>query len=197
MLQRPGLLFLRSNPTPVSPTVYVAFSMMDGTKPNPSGWVLAYDGGNLLQGGYPLVFDTTPNVQVGSAAGGGVWQGGAGLAAGLDANGNNFIYFSTADGAYDSNNDYGDSFLKLNTELQLPTNPNFTPADWFYRWDHSCNNMHGWDLDIGSSGEMLVPDGILTDSHYQNIAIKGDKESYIWVIDRTNPGGTGTGCSKY
>src|SRR5271157_1483947 len=101
--------------------------MMDGTYPNPSGWVLAYDGGNLGLGGFPLVFDTTPNVQQNVPAGGGIWQGGAGLAAGLDSTGNNYIYVSTGDGVWDSNNDYGDTYLKLNTALQVMGS--YTPSD--------------------------------------------------------------------
>jgi hypothetical protein len=81
LLQRPGLLFLTQTPAPVFyPTVYIGFSMMDGTFPNPSGWVLAYDGGSLLQGGYPLVFATTPGAAPRAPAGGGIWCGGCGLA---------------------------------------------------------------------------------------------------------------------
>ena len=91
-----------------------------------------------------------------------------------------------------SKSDYGDSFLKLDTDLNL--SDYFTPADWDYRWDHACAPS-GNDLDLGSAGEMLVPDGVLQDSHYKNIVIKGEKESNLWVIDRTHPGGTGTGCS--
>jgi hypothetical protein len=181
LLQRPGLLFLPPRPpfTPTEATVYAAFSMMDGTFPNPSGWVLAYDGASLTQGGYPLVFVTTPGVAKGSPAGGGVWQGGAGLAAGLDANQNTYVYLSTADGVFDANNsgnDYGDSFLKLNTELQLAGY--FTPSDYVDRWNR--------DLDFGSAGEMLVPDNTLPQP-YDHMVIKGDKEKYIWAIDRTNP----------
>ena len=115
LLQRPGLLFLPAQPpiTPIEPSVYVAFSMMDASSPNPSGWVLAYEGSNLLQGGYPLVFATVRNFDANGRFGGGIWQGGAGLAAGVDANQNNYIYVSTADGEFSvSNSNYGDSFLQ-------------------------------------------------------------------------------------
>jgi hypothetical protein len=197
LLQRPGLLYLGPQGvpnTPVSPTVYVAFSMMDGTSPNPSGWALAYDGGNLGLGGTPLVFATVQNPDIKGRLGGGIWQGGAGLAAGLDANQNNYIYASTGDGQFDSSqSNYGDTVLKLNTDLQL--SDYFTPADWDFRWNWQCtSDGQGHDLDLGSGGEMIVPDGVLQDSHYQNIVIKGDKENYIWVIDRTRLGLAGTGC---
>ena len=195
LLQRPGLLFLGAGTSPTSPTVYTAFAMMDGTRPNPSGWVLAYDGGNLSLGGFPLVFATVQNFDTHSRFGGGIWQGGAGLAAGLDANQNSFIYVSTADGQFGaSNSNYGDSVLKLNPDLQL--SDYFTPADWDYRWDFSCNPPEGNDLDVGSAGEMLVPDGLLQDSHYKNIVIKGEKEGNVWVVDRTHLGGAGTGCGS-
>jgi hypothetical protein len=172
----------------------MAFSMMDGTFPNPSGWVLAYDGGNLQRGGFPLVFAAVQNPDDHSRFGGGIWQGGAGLAAGLDANQNNNLYVSTGDGQFGaSSSSYGDSFLKLNTELQLADY--FTPADWDYRWDFKCSPPQGNDQDLGSGGEMMVPDGVLQDSHYKNIVIKGEKEGNIWVIDRTHIGGAGNGCS--
>jgi len=179
VLQRPGLLFLNGI-SPASPTVYLAFSMMDGTLPNPTGWVLAYDGGNLGLGGFPLVFATvqTPDPTKNNSFGGGIWQGGAGLAAGLDAtNQNNYIYVSTADGLFDpSKSDYGDSFLKLTTDLNLAKS--FTPSDTDNRWNN--------DLDFGSAGELIVPDGTLP-APFDHMVIKGDKEQYIWAIDRTNP----------
>ena len=185
LLQRPGLLFLPPAPppfTPIAESVYAGFSMMDGTHPNPSGWALAWDGGNLGLG--PWDFATVQNLDTKQGLGGGIWQGGAGLAAGLDANQNTYIYVSTADGQFrPGGSNYGDSFLKLDAELNL--SDYFTPADAFYRWDATCGTQ---DLDLGSAGEMLVPDGLLKDSQYGNIVIKGDKEQNIWVIDRTSPG---------
>lgn len=191
LLQRPGLLFLPPRPpfTPIEATVYAAFSMMDGTRPNPSGWVVAYNGGNLLMGGTPLVFATVQNFDTKGRFGGGIWQGGAGLAAGLDANQNNFLYFSTGDGVFDANNsgpDYGDSFVKLTTDLQ-PADY-FAPADAFYRWDSSCHGTEGWDFDFGSAGVLAVPPDTHMNSAYQSVAVKADKENYLWVMDRTHPG---------
>lgn len=140
-----------------------------------------------------MIFATVQNFDGKNRLGGGIWQGGAGLATGLDNNQNNYIYVSTGDGQYGaSSSNYGDTLLKLNTELQL--SDYFTPADWNYRWDYLCNQPEGNDLDLGSAGEMLVPDGLLQDP-YKHIVIKGDKESYIWVVDRTILGGAGTQCT--
>ncbi len=199
LLQRPGLLFLPPGTSPTSPTVYAAFSMMDGTSPNPSGWVLAYDGGNLGLGGFPLAYATTSGLgDANRRHGGGVWMGGGGLPAGLDGNNNNSIYLTTADGQFDNplatNGNAGNSFLKLTTDLQVSNY--FTPSDQFYRWDTSCGTK---DMDLGSGGVGLIPDGIPTSGAH--LAVNGDKEGAIWVVDRTNPGGYGgpviVGCAQY
>lgn len=136
LLQRPGLLFLGPAISPTSPTVYVGFSMMDGTTPNPSGWILAYDGGNLGLGGFPLAYATTAGMgDPHNRHGGGAWMGGGGLPAGLDENSNNFIYLTTADGQFDNplatQGNAGNSFLKLTTDLQVSNY--FAPSDQFYR----------------------------------------------------------------
>ena len=112
-IQRPGLLWLPGSPN----LVYVAFSMMDGAPvPYPSGWVFAYDAQNLVASNYPKIFATTPTAD-GDTNGGGIWQGGAGLAAGIDSKGGNtYIYFGTGNGTFDANEsippntDYGQSF---------------------------------------------------------------------------------------
>jgi hypothetical protein len=139
--------------------VDIGFSMMDGTIPNPSGWVFSYHAQDLTASTYPKVFATTPGV-VGSSSrrGGGIWQGGGGLAAGVDANGTNYLYFSTADGVFDlgnlqsPNTDAGDTFIKLTTDLSTLSDY-FTPSDAYYRW---CNGVN--DVDFGSGGVTLIPD---------------------------------------
>jgi hypothetical protein len=188
-IQRPGLLLTYEEPVPTYPTIYIAFSMMDGTKPNPSGWIFAYDAHDLASTNFPLVYTTVQNPETGGYFGGGIWQGGGGLVAAGDKNGSNYLYFSTADGVFDANNsgtDYGDSFVKLTTELQ-PADY-FTPADAYYRWDISCPPLNPNDLDFGSGGVIAIPADRNMNAAYQNIAIKADKENYLWVMDRTSPG---------
>jgi hypothetical protein len=175
----------------VLPAIFIAFSMMDGTNPHPSGWVFAYVALNLtLGGGYPLAFATVQNFDSNDNFGGGIWQGGGGLAAGLDANSTDYLYLSTADGLFDNtNNNYADSFLKLTTDLQLADY--FTPSDSVYRW---CNSN---DLDYGSGGVMALPADPNMNQSYQQVAIKADKENFLWVVDRTNPRGyTGASCGQ-
>jgi hypothetical protein len=205
VLQRPGLLYVPPL-TPGDPTIDIGFSMMDSTFPQPSGWIFSYHSTNLQIGPpYPKYYATTgaASVPPTTPRGGGIWQGGAGLAVGLDANGARSIFFSTAEGIFDlpnttgANADSGDSFVKLPTDLPTIsttggyfTSSNFfAPADWFYRW---CNGNN--DVDFGSGGVMLVPDQVFGPSSL--LAIKGDKEGGIWAIDRTVPNGVNNSCPR-
>ena len=183
-IQRPGLLFLPSG-AGSNPTVYIAFSMMDGSPaPHPPGWVFGYSAQNLTAPGYPLVYATTSST---GSEGGGIWQGGAGLAAGDDQSGAEYIYFSTADGTFNlgTGQDAGDSFIKMTPDLKSVAG-SFTPADQYYR---SCV-----DADLGAGGVGLLPDNLLPPP-YSFMAVLGDKEGKIWMIDRNNPGGySGGSC---
>ena len=180
-IQRPGLLWLAG--TGGGPNmVYLGFSLIDGAgAPLPNGWIFSYDAEDLAATGYPLVFSTTPQA---GATGAGVWQGGTGLAAGIDsAGGNTYIYVGTADGTFDAasgGTDYGDSFLKLTTDLG-------TVAGYFTPFNQAC--MQSADTDFGSGGVMLIPDGIIPAHPY--LAVATDKEGAIYVMDRGNPGGYG------
>lgn len=183
-IQRPGLLYATVGGINY---VYVGFSMMDGNAPLPNGMVFGYNTADLSAS--PLCFATTPGDS--SAAGGGVWQDGAGLAYGSDGT-NNYIYFNTGNGYWDGSTSFGDSFVKLDpatlTEVDY-----FTPSDQYYR---DCVNPHGVneDLDFGSGGVMLVPDKEVTGWPF--LAISGEKEGNLWVMNRANPGKFNAGtCS--
>jgi len=186
LIQRPGLLLDYQGTT--YPTLYMAFSMMDTNSSRPSGWVYAYDAWSLASTSFPLYYATAPDIPPLSNPGSGVWQGGAGLASGSDENGGNYLYLSTANGDYDlvqGGKDEGDTFLKLNPNLTVAAQ--FTPSDEYWR---ECN---GNDMDYGSAGTLLLPDTLFSGSEY---AVKADKENYLWVIDRTSPGGfTGGNCT--
>ena len=169
-IQRPALLLAPNN------YIYIAFSMMDGNRPLPNGAVFGYNATNLHAP--PLYFPTTPDNMLG---GGGVWQGGAGPAYGPDGSGTNYLYLNTANGDWDGVTKWGDSFLKLDpATLTLPSRGYFTPADQSYR---NCKNPFS-DADFGSGGVLLTP----ASSHWPNIAITGEKEGGLWVLDRLNPG---------
>jgi hypothetical protein len=184
-LQRPGLLLTNGY-------LYLGFSMMDGiASPLPEGWILGYNTANL--NATPLSFSVTPGTP--NAAGGGVWQGGAGLAYGLDENQKNYIYFNTGNGNWDGSASFGDSFVKLDpTSLAGPA-AYFTPNDQYYRNCLPPPKDNYTDADFGSGGVLLIPDGQLTSWPY--LAVSGDKEGGLWFMDRGTPGGykTSNTCS--
>ena len=172
-IQRPGLLLVNNY-------LYIGFSMMDGPLPLPNGSVFRYDVTDLSAP--PLYFATTTE----NTAGGGVWQGGAGLAYGPDDSGTNYIYFNTGNGDWDGISNWGNSFVKLDPNtLTVPSQGYFTPSDQYYR---NCQNPYT-DLDFGSSGVTLTP----ANSHWPNLAVTGDKEGGIWAMDRLSPGGFNQG----
>jgi hypothetical protein len=173
-IQRPGLLALGSY-------IYIGFSMIDGSAfPYPSGYVFGYNRQDLTAP--PLVFQTTPN-----GSGGGIWQGGGGLAAGVDASGSNAIYFGTADGTFIPAAsgmtciECGESFVKLTPSLQ--EEQFFSPFDEL-ALACPCN-----DMDFGSGGVTLIPDHTLASHPF--LAVIGDKEGKVYVSDRSDMGGFG------
>lgn len=186
---RPGLLFLDSTQTNGNNMVYAAFSMIDAGLNDPNGFIWAYDAHHISTTA-PFPYETTPGT---SKRRGGIWQAGAGLMAAKDVNGGYHLYFSTGDGDFDldqsqsPNTDGADSFLKLNTDLgTLSVSPQpyyFTPADQFWR---GCTSPFN-DQDFGSGGTLAIPEGSFSPPQY--FAVKPDKENYLWVMDRTFPGG--------
>src|ERR1700722_19776884 len=176
-IQRPGLLLLPGVFPSQESAVYVGFSAVAGFgKPGhstPQGWLFAYNAANLAAA--PLVWSSTPNGE-----GGGLWQSGGGLAAGIDSpNGQTFLYVATGDGTFDVNkggSDYGDSLVKLTPSLSTVPNGFFPP------YDQACLNPA--DLDFGSGGVMLTPN--LTSDFY---AVTASKTGTVFVMNRANPGG--------
>lgn len=159
-LQRPGLL-LADN------TVYVVFGSHGDTSIY-YGWVLGYDKTSLVQ---TSAFNTSPNPTI-SGRGGetAIWMSGAGPAA--DANSN--IYVSTGNGVFDNTrNAYGDSVLKLSGTLAV--SDFFTP--------NNQDALNAADLDLGAGGVLVLPDALGSTAH-PRLAVVGDKESKLFLLDR-------------
>ncbi|HLW87869.1 MAG TPA: hypothetical protein VKR57_05215 [Terriglobales bacterium] len=195
-IQRPGLLYLTASQSGLAQdTVYVAFSMMDGTPiPLPNGAIFGYNPANLVQSATPFYFQTSEGLNMND--GGGIWQGGGAPAFGTTGIGE-LIFLNTANGSVGNSlnvQTWDDSFLALNPDLTMPGvgTPYFTPVDQFYRSDVSCNPPAGNDLDYGSGAVMLIPDNKLPNWPY--LAVSGDKEGGLWFIDRSNPGGHNSEC---
>lgn len=159
-IQRPGLLLLNN-------VVYMGFgSHCDQDFYH--GWILAYSAANISQ--QIAVFNVTPN-----AGSGAIWQSGRGLAAGPDSS----IYVASGNGDYDGGPDFGESFIKLDTGLNVLDW--FAPSDW--------KSLSDVDYDLGSLGPVLVPNS--------DKLIGGDKYGNLYVISRQNMGHLGSDGDKY
>jgi len=116
--------------------VYVAFGGLDGDCGNYHGWVVA----SRTDGSGPLL-----TYQVPTQREGGIWA-----AAGPTINAAGIVYVSVGNGSAISGDwDYSDSVLQLSSDLQLQSA--FAPTRW--PLDNAA------DLDLGSLGPVLLPDG--------------------------------------
>ncbi|MBV9689553.1 MAG: hypothetical protein JO202_07560, partial [Ktedonobacteraceae bacterium] len=152
--------------------VYIAFgSHCDSHPPGYyHGWVLAYDAATLEQ---VAAFNTSPNSTQSA-----IWQGGMGLA--TDPTGD--IYFVTGNGAFTANQpggkDYGDSVLKLGSDLKVLDF--FTPADQ--------DILNRADKDLGSGGVLVLPDQPAGSTHHPHLLVTCGKDGRIFLLDRENLG---------
>jgi uncharacterized protein (TIGR03437 family) len=159
---RAGLLLLNG-------VIYTAWTSYCDTGPY-HGWLIAYDARTLRQSS---VFNSSPNAWAGS-----FWMGGAAPAA--DSAGN--IYVITGNGLFDADrkgSDFGDSFLKLSASVGLAIADFFTP--------HNQADLNRADLDLGSSGAVLLPDSAGNSVH-PHLLISGGKEGRIYLVDRDRMG---------
>ncbi len=128
------------------------------------GWVMAYNKTTLAQTGtYATV--TTGN------GGGGVWQSGRPPA----VDGSGFVYVITGNaygGGFDGNGNFSESILKLDPANALKRADYFTPSNW--------SNMDIYDLDLTSSGPMLVPG--------TGLLVGGGKTGVLYVLNTGNLG---------
>ncbi len=181
-IQRSGLLLLNGK-------VYIAFSSgpVQGEGEFNNGWLFGYQlGGNSLT--QTAIFNTTPN-----GTGGGIWMSGA-----APASDGSYIYLTTANGTFDLvapsggfvSTDTGDTVLKLtppNSPLVTPTIADYySPFDVFNYPPPSGGGLCANDEDFGSGGVLLIPDVFYNS---KNLVVNADKQSNIYVADRTNLGG--------
>ena len=155
-----------------------------------SGWIIAYNASTLAQS---AVLNVGPNS--GAAVANGtpfnmngpaIWMSGDGP--GADTAGN--IYLLTGNGLFEptldsngfpSGGDFGNSFLKLTS-----TAGSLTVADYFAM--SSDVTESGGDLDLGSGGEMLLPDLMDSNGNTKHLIVGAGKDSNIYLVDRDNMG---------
>jgi hypothetical protein len=163
--QRPGLVL-------VNGIVYIAWSSHEDTAPY-YGWVMGYNASTLAQAS---VLNITPNVHYG-----GIWMGGGAPA----ADSSNNLYLISGNGTFDvtdttgPTNDYGDSFLKLTSNLSV--SQYFTPSD------QANDNVN--DADFGSGGAAILVDQ--PSGPVQHLVIGGGKDGYLYLLNRDAMGGLG------
>ena len=139
-----------------------------------TGWVMGYNETTLQQSS---VLNVTPNGSEGA-----IWMAGDGPAA--DSSGN--IYFLDANGTFDDtlnsngfpeHGDYGNAFIKLST-----AGNKLSVADYFtmFNTDQESDS----DEDLGSGGEMLLPDVQDTQNNTWHLAVGAGKDGHIYVVNR-------------
>jgi uncharacterized protein (TIGR03437 family) len=166
---KPGLYKQRSGLLLLNGVVYTAWSSHCDSG-NYHGWIIGYDASTFQQ---VAVYTDTPNWSAGA-----FWQGGAAPAA--DASGN--IYVVSANGTFDVNtggSDLGESILKLSTGNGLSMVDYFTP--------YNADELSEKDIDLGSSGALLLPDGIGSSTH-PHLLVSGSKAGTVYLVDRDNLG---------
>ena len=162
---KPGLYKERAGLLLLNGVVYTAWSSHCDSG-NYHGWLIGYQAKTLER---VAVYTSTPNWEAGS-----IWQSGAAPAA--DANGN--IYIVTGNGTFDANRggaDLGDSVIKLSTGTGL------TVADYFTPFNAALLDVK--DVDLGSSGALLLPDSAGTPQH-PHLLVTGGKEGRVYMLDR-------------
>jgi hypothetical protein len=142
-----------------------------------TGWVMAYSESTLQQ---TQLLNLTPNGREGS-----VWMSGDGMAA--DSSGN--IYLLDANGTFDTTfdangfpakGDYGNAMLKLSTNGKLAV------TDYFETFNTNTKSSN--DLDLGSGGELLLPDQKDASGVVHHLIVGAGKDDIIYLADRDNLG---------
>ncbi|MBB5345187.1 hypothetical protein [Tunturibacter empetritectus] len=157
-------------------TIYTGWTSHCDSGPY-TGWVIGYSESTLAQ---TQVLNLTPNGNEGS-----IWMSGDGLAA--DSSG--FLYLLQANGTFDTTlnsngfpaaGDYGNAMVKLSTTGKLAV------ADYFETYNGTTESSE--DLDLGSGGEMLLPDQTDASGHVHHLIVGAGKDKNIYLADRDNLG---------
>jgi len=152
------------------------------------GWIIAYDQTTLAQ---KSVVNVAPNS---GGKGPAIWMSGDGPAA--DADGN--IYLLTANGAFETTldahgfplgQDYGNSFLKLTA-----TGQTLKVTDYFTMSNELSESAA--DRDLGSGGEMLLPDLQDGTGTLRQLMVGAGKDGNIYVVDRDSMGKFNSSSNK-
>jgi len=167
----------------VNGTIYMGWTSHCDGRPY-TGWVMGYSESTLQQ---TQVLNLTPNGGDGS-----IWMSGDGIAA--DGSGN--LYFLDANGTFDttldangfpSHGDFGNAMIKLSTSGKLAVADYFEP--------HNTVSESNADLDLGSGGELLLPDQTDANGAVHHLIVGAGKDGNIYLANRDNMGKFAAGAS--
>jgi hypothetical protein len=167
--ERSGLLLLNGE-------LYLTWASHCDIRPY-TGWIMGYKSTTLAQ---ETVLNVTPNGNEGA-----IWGAGGGLTA--DGSGN--IFFLDANGIFDttlnskgfpSSGDYGNAFLRLTTSGGLAV------ADYF-EMDNGPSESEG-DVDLGSSGALLLPGMKDASGTVWQLAAGAGKDTNLYLVNRSSMG---------
>jgi hypothetical protein len=159
-------------------TVYTSWTSHCDDAPY-GGWIISYAQSTLARNG-------VLNVAANSSAGPAIWMAGGGPA--VDASGN--IYLLTANGAFEttmdakgfpSAQDYGNSFLKISSATA-----GLSVMDYFTMSNEVAESNA--DQDLGSGGELLLPDLMDSTNTVRHLMVGAGKDGNIYVVDRDSMG---------
>jgi hypothetical protein len=148
--------------------------------------LMAYSESTLQQTGVLNMTPNGPSTPHYANGEGSVWMSGGGL--GGDAQGN--IFFLDANGTFDSSldgngfpaqGDFGNSFMKVST-----SGGKLAAADYFATYNTQSESAG--DQDLGSGGEILLPDLVDAGGVTRQLAVGAGKDKNIYVVDRSNMG---------
>jgi hypothetical protein len=159
-------------------TIYTSWTSHCDIAPY-GGWIISFAQSTLARNG---VLNIAPN----SSGGPAIWMAGGGPA--VDASGN--IYLLSANGAFETtmdangfpgNQDFGNSFLKISN-----AGAGLHVLDYFTMFNEVAESNA--DMDLGSGGEMLLPDLMDSTNTVRHLMVGAGKDGNIYVIDRDSMG---------
>src|SRR6202046_5753429 len=158
-MNRPGLLLLNG-------ILYLSYASHCDDTPY-HGWLFAYDAGTFAKKSQLV---TSPN-----GNDGGFWMSGAGVAADSNAN----IFIASGNGDFDTTNIPARELGDTNMKLFYAGSSTMSLLDYFTPQDQS--NLDGEDNDLGSGGNLLLPDQPGAVKHE---LVQVGKEGNIYLINR-------------
>jgi hypothetical protein len=167
-------------------TIYTSWTSHCDDAPY-GGWIISYAQSTLARNG-------VLNIAANSSAGPAIWMAGGGPA--VDASGN--IYLLSANGAFEttmdakgfpSAQDYGNSFLKISA-----AGAGLSVLDYFTMSNEVAESNA--DQDLGSGGEMLLPDLMDSTNTVRHLMVGAGKDGNIYVVDRDSMGKFNSSANK-